>query len=42
MSAVMPEQGGGQGGSHYLADKLTLFQPGEGKLCPPNITAPPP
>ena len=35
--AVMPEPGGPQ----YLADQLTLFQPGEGRLSPPITSAPP-
>ena len=41
--AVMPELGG-QGGHwppQYLADQLTLFQPGEGRLSPPITTGPP-
>ena len=44
----MPEPGaggGGQGGHcpppQYLANKLTLFKPGEGRLSPPITTAPP-
>ena len=35
---------GGQGGhwpSQYLADQLTPFQPGEGRLSPPITTGPP-
>ena len=35
---------GGQGGHwppQYLADQLTLFQPGVGRLCPPLPLAPP-
>ena len=41
----MPEQGG-QGGhcpppNQYLADQLTLFQPGEGRLSQRITTAPP-
>ena len=39
--SVMPEPGGGGQGVKYLADQLTLFQPGEGRLCPPINTGPP-
>ena len=35
----MPESGGGP--PQYLADQLTLFQPGEGILSPPINTASP-
>ena len=41
---VMPEPGGGAGeplAPEYLADQLTLFQPGEGILSPPITTCPP-
>ena len=43
---VMPEPGGGGQGGHwpppqYLADQLTLFQPGEGRLSPPITSGPP-
>ena len=32
---------GGQVSPQYLADQLTLFQPGEDRLCPPLTLAPP-
>ena len=40
---VMPEPGGpgGQWPSQYLANELTLLQPGEGRLSPPISTGTP-
>ena len=42
--AVMPEPWGPGGPlppTQYLADQLTLFQPGEGRFAPQLIMAPP-
>ena len=43
LNAVMPEPGrpGGPWPPQYLADQLTLFDPGEGRLSPPITTGPP-
>ena len=41
--AVVPELGGAGGATgppQYLADQLTLFKPGVGRLCPPLPLAP--
>ena len=39
----MPDPGGPGGplAPQYLADQLTLFQPGEGRLSPPITIGPP-
>ena len=41
--SVVPELGGpgGHWPPQYLADQLTLFQPGEGRLSPPITNGPP-
>ena len=40
---MVPELGGrgGHWPPQYLADQLTLFKPGVGRLCPPLPLAPP-